>query len=56
MNPLFTKVTLNSFIFVIEFFAQVLQGNLGLLVLLAIVSVYYTHSRLVNEIQYRIGN
>ena len=45
MNPMFIKVTLNSFILVMEIFAQVVQKNLGLLVLLHVirlVSVYHT--------------
>ena len=45
MNPMFIKVTLSSFILVMEIFAQVVQKNLGLLVLLHVirlVSVYHT--------------
>ena len=60
---MFTKVTLNSdkghieqpYLFHAHFFAQFLQGNLGLLILLHIiqlVSVYYTYSSSVNEIQW----
>ena len=45
MNPMFIKVTLSSFILVMEIFAQVVQKKLGLLVLLHVirlVSVYHT--------------
>ena len=48
MNPIFTKVTLNSFIFVTDIFCTGPKGKMGLLVLLHIimlVSVYYTHSQ-----------
>ena len=40
MNPKFREVTLDSFIFVMNIFAQILQGNLGQLVLhMSLVSV-----------------